>query len=97
MAGCAENLSGLSMLPKTRISIFCIDMVGEHSTGDEAQAVRQGGARGRENVGMSNHNAGENPAPRKSKVSFAMNISEGLGGPKAMAKAAADGHTVNIP
>ena len=55
------------------------------------------GARGRENVGMSNHNAGVNPAPRKSKVSSAMEFSGGLGGPKAMAKAAADGQTVNIP
>ena len=34
---------------------------------------------------------------RKSKVSLAMAISQGLVGPKAMAKAATDGHTVNIP
>ena len=46
---------------------------------------------------MSNHNAGEKPAPRKSKVSVALAISHGLGGPKAMAKAAADGQLVNIP
>ena len=46
---------------------------------------------------MSNHKAGENPAPRKSKVSSAMEINGGLGGPKAMAKAAADGQLVNIP
>ena len=37
------------------------------------------------------------PARRKSKVSLAMLIIQGLGGPKAMAKAAADGQTVNIP
>ena len=72
-------------------------VVGEHSVGDEVGPVRAGGAHRRENVGMSNRNAGENPAPRKSKVSFAMDISEGLGGPKAMAKAAADGQSVNIP
>ena len=42
-------------------------------------------------------NAGEKPARRKIKVSFAMIISEGLVGPKEMAKAASDGHTVNIP
>lgn len=34
---------------------------------------------------------------RKSKVSLAMLINQGLGGPKAMAKAAADGQMVNIP
>ena len=51
----------------------------------------------RENVGMSNHNAAEKAAPRKSKVSSAMEINGGLGGPKAMAKAAADGQLVNIP
>jgi len=49
------------------------------------------------NVGTSNRNAGEIPACRKSKVSLAMVIIQGLVGPKAMAKAAADGHTVNIP
>ncbi len=49
------------------------------------------------NVGTSNRNAGEIPARRKTKVSFAMTISEGLVGPKEMAKAASDGHTVNIP
>ncbi len=46
---------------------------------------------------MSNRQAGEKPAPRKSKVSVAMAISHGLGGPKAMGKPAADGQLVNIP
>ena len=55
------------------------------------------GAARSENVGTSNHNAGEIPARRKNKVSFAMLISEGLVGPKVMAKAGADGHRVNIP
>ena len=55
------------------------------------------GAARSENVGTSNHNAGEIPARRKSKVSFAMLISEGLVGPKVIAKAEADGHKVNIP
>ena len=49
------------------------------------------------NVGTSNHNAGEIPARRKIKGSFATTIDEGLVGPKAMAKAAADGQQVNIP
>jgi len=52
---------------------------------------------GSNNVGTSNHNVSEILTRRKTKVSFAMIISEGLVGPKVMAKAAADGHTVNIP
>ena len=46
---------------------------------------------------MSNHNPNEKLEPRKSKVSVALAINHGLGGPKAMAKAAADGKLVNIP
>ena len=55
------------------------------------------GAYGSENVGTSNRNASEILARRKNKVSFAMEIIEGLVGPKGMANAAPDGHTVNIP
>ena len=55
------------------------------------------GAAGSENVGMSNHNPNEKLEPRKSKVSVALAINHGLGGPKVMAKAAADGKLVNIP
>lgn len=40
---------------------------------------------------MSNRNPDEKSGPRKSKVSLAMSISQGLGGPKVMAKAEADG------
>jgi hypothetical protein len=53
--------------------------------------VRTAGAFGRENVGMSNPKLNEKFNPRKSKVSVAMTINHGLGNPKAMAKAAADG------
>ena len=60
-------------------------------------AVRQGGVLGRENVGMSNRMSGEKPDPRKSKGSSATEIGGGLGGPKAMAKAATEGQQVNIP
>jgi hypothetical protein len=59
--------------------------------------VRHTGACGSKNVGTSNHNAHENCARRKTKVSLAMSISQGLVGPKGMAKAVPDGHTVNIP
>ena len=55
------------------------------------------GALRSKNVGTSNHNAGEIPAYRKTKVSLAMEISQGLVDPKEMAKAESDGFTVNIP
>ena len=55
------------------------------------------GAFGSENAGTSNHNVGENPTRRKNEVSLALMISQGLVGPKGMAKAEPDGHTVNIP
>ncbi len=55
------------------------------------------GAYRSKNVGTSNHNALENSARRKTKVSLAMSISQGLVGPKGMAIAAPDGWQVNIP
>ena len=55
------------------------------------------GALRSKNVGTSNRNPGENPGRRKTKVSFAMIISEELVGPKGMANAEPDGFTVNIP
>lgn len=59
--------------------------------------MTHGGVVRSKNVGTSNHNAGEKPARRKTKVSLAMIVSQGLVGPKGMARAAPDGHTVNIP
>ena len=59
--------------------------------------MRHGGAFGSENVGTSNRNLGENPKRRKTKVSLAMIISQGLVGPKEMAIAESDGYMVNIP
>ncbi len=72
-------------------------MVGERFTCDEGKGVTHTGARGSENVGTSNRKACEIHARRKNKVSFAMEIIEGLVGPKPMANAAGDGFTVNIP
>ena len=46
---------------------------------------------------MSSKNAGENPARRKSKVSYATLIDVGLVGPKAYPKGEVDGQLVNIP
>ena len=43
--------------------------------------VRYCGAIGSENVGMSNRKPGESPGRRKPKVSLAMTINQGLGGP----------------
>ena len=59
--------------------------------------MSQGGALGRENVGMSNRNAGEMPAHRKPKVSLAMIIIQGLVGPKVKPRGDTDGQQVNIP
>ena len=46
-----------------------------------SRAVRPGGEYGSENVGMSNRKEGESPSRRKSKVSLAMTIIQGLGDP----------------
>ena len=46
---------------------------------------------------MSNHKAGENPAHRKSKVSWAMVVIPGLVGPKPRRASVGDGQRVNIP
>ena len=59
--------------------------------------MRAYGAFGSKNVGTSNHNDAEIASRRKIKVSLVMSISQGLVGPKGMAKAVLDGHTVNIP
>ena len=49
--------------------------VGERSKCAEGKGVTHTGALRSENAGTSNHNAGENPARRKTKVSLAMAIS----------------------
>jgi len=64
--------------------------VGEYSIRTEGKGVTHAGAMGSENVGTSNRNGGGIPPRRKNKVSFAMEIIEGLVGPKPMARAAGD-------
>ena len=59
--------------------------------------MRLGGALKRENVGISNHNSDEISEHRKPKVSLAMSISQGLGGPKEKPKGKSNGQPVNIP
>ncbi len=71
--------------------------VGECSHRSEGKEVTHTGALRSKNVGTSNHNEGENPSRRKTKVSCSMSIRAGLVGPKEMARAASDGHRVNIP
>ena len=56
------------MAPKLRIMTLVI-LVGEHSKGGEGVPARHAGALGKANVGISNDNAGEKPAHRKTKVS----------------------------
>ena len=46
---------------------------------------------------MSSKNAGENPAGRKSEVSYATLIGVGLVGPKEKPKGEFDGQLVKIP
>ncbi len=74
-----------------------VGAVGERSVRDEGKGVTHAGAYGSENAGTSNRMPRENRGRRKTKVSLAMSISQGLVGPKRMAKAGRDGHTVNIP
>ena len=59
--------------------------------------MTHGGACGSKNVGTSNRKGSEILPRRKTKVSYSMSIRVGLVGPKVMAKAATDGHMVNIP
>ncbi len=59
--------------------------------------MSQGGALRSENVGTSNRNPVESTGHRKPKVSLAVRISQGLGGPKRKPKGVLDGQPVNIP
>ncbi len=52
-------------------------VVGEHCSAAEGVSARSAGGATNENVGISNDNAGEKPARRKTKVSPAMLISRG--------------------
>ena len=56
------------------VCIYIDQVVGERSVRAEGKGVTHAGAYRSENAGTSNHNAGENPARRKTKVSSAMVI-----------------------
>ena len=66
-------------------------VVEEHFSSAEAYAVRRRGVAGSENVGISSKKAGEKPARRKFKVSWATMIGSGLGDPKSRPKGVGDG------
>ena len=78
---CAENVTGLSIIPKIRTLVYKSGRGALIS--HRSRIVRFGGALSSENAGMSNYKAGENPAHRKSKVSWATVIVPGLVGPKS--------------
>jgi hypothetical protein len=96
---CAENVTGLSILPK----IWALHWIRLMWSGRGALIShrsltgRFGGALSSENAGMSNLKEGENPSHRKSKVSWAMIIIPGLVGPKPRRFSGGDGQRVNIP
>ncbi len=65
--------------------------VGKRSMRAEAVSVRNGGAHGSENVGISNKKLRKIRNHRKSKVSWATHVAPGLVGPKARPKGVVDG------
>ena len=67
---CAENVTGLSVIPKLRVASSDA-AVGEHSIPDRSMTVRTCGPNGSDHAGISNDKEGENPSRRKSKGSRA--------------------------
>ena len=59
------------------MALYSVQGVGEHCSAVEGVPARDAGGATNENVGISNDNAGEKPARRKTKVSPAMLISWG--------------------
>ena len=77
----AENVTGLKCSTEAEDVLFIGRGRGALIL-HRSCTVKCGGAVSSENAGMSNHKAGENPAHRKSKVSWATIIVPGLVGPK---------------
>ena len=67
----AENVTGLKFSTEDANPDF-IGMVEEHFLLLWSRLVKDGGAQGRENVGMSNRNSDEKSEHRKPQVSLAM-------------------------
>jgi hypothetical protein len=62
-------IGNVSPVPKQWMTSLDV-VVDERRTPRRSHTVRSGGAHASENAGMSNDNAGENPARRKPKVSW---------------------------
>jgi hypothetical protein len=62
-----DNNRASSIVPKLWIELYSV--VGEHSLLRRRCLVMDAGAQRKANVGISNDNAGEKPARRKTKVS----------------------------
>ena len=71
--------------------------VAERSVQQRSSAVRQGGADGSANAGMSSDNVDEKSTHQKPQGSYARSIRVGLVGPKPRANAVSDGQLVSIP
>ena len=65
----ADNVAGLSMVPKPRIHRTCGDWQGSIPLTGEGIPGRGPGGGGRENAGISNEKTGGIPVRRKPKVS----------------------------
>ena len=76
---------------------FIEEGVGERSVQRRSSVVKQCGADGSENAGMSSVNVDENSTHRKPKDSYGRSFRVGLVGPKPRAKAVGDGQLVSIP
>ena len=76
-----ENVTGLKCYTEDMDLSFMTSGSGAFLS-RRSGSVRNRGALGSENAGMSNHKGGENPPGRKSEVSWAMIIIPGLVGPK---------------
>ena len=77
---CAENVTGLSIVPKLWISLVgktSSGVVGKRSMGDTSTTVRTYAAHGSEYAGISNDKTDEKSVRRKSKVSWARLILPG--------------------
>ena len=74
---CADNVTGLSMIPKLRIHTVRYDWEGSIPLTHEGVPERGSGGDGRENAGISNAKTGEIPVRRKPKVSWVKAICPG--------------------
>ena len=63
-----DDNRALNIIPKQWVDSL-LSAVGEHSSRRRSSIARYCGASGKANVGISNDNAGEKPAHRKTKDS----------------------------